>query len=670
MRKLLLYIFFLFYALSPVIAQKYPNISISVDKNNILKSGGEAIVTVKLSKKNNSNNQTQVNVSYSTNGTGSQNYDFKLIPPVYYKGFGKNETSFSFTVKGVYQQYGSSNVNLVISLSNIRNAQLSGSKSVTINISDDNVVDNIAPVFQNPQADISADASGVYCGEIVTYNYPTATDNIEAFSGTLAGYSYLGEYNDHTYYYSNASVTAPVAMQNASDVGGHLLTITSEGENDFINNRVGNIWIGFNDLLNEDTFEWVTGEWSDYTNWSGGEPNDYSSGEDYAEMYSYGTWNDLAGTNSRRYVVEFQAAIVVQTEGLPSGSLFPVGTTTNTFVATDNAGNTATHSFDVTVADVSPPEITRLLANYYDGIGFTDYKETIEIDELNYSWGYGAPESTLVGNDQFSVRFTGSVKAEQAGTYTFYTTSDDGVRLWVDGQLIVDQWNDHGTTIHKGTISLSEAQITPIVLEYYENGGGAVVKLEWEGPGLNKQFVQTNGTGVCKDISVDLSTTGSYILTVDKVDPGYVDACGIASRTLSKTNFTCNDSGDNSVKYTVTDVNGNSSECEINVEITGTPDNTLSLGGDELCFGQEANVTIYGSESGVSYSLYNGSVQLGVAEEGTGTDLIMIIPKTELNLGDNTIRVKAIRGACELNLQNTATVKVNPKPSPKGVYHN
>lgn len=199
--RVLLYLFFSFFVLTPVIAQKYPNISISVNKNNILKSAGEAIVTVQLSKKNNSNNKTQVNLSFETNGTGSQNYDFKLMPSVYYKGFGKNETSFSFTVKGVYQQYGSSNVNLVVSLYNIMNAQLSGAQSVTINISDDNVVDNIAPVFQNPQADISVDASGVYCGEIVNYDYPKASDNIDFFSGTLAGYSYLGEHNDHAYYW-------------------------------------------------------------------------------------------------------------------------------------------------------------------------------------------------------------------------------------------------------------------------------------------------------------------------------------------------------------------------------------------------------------------------------------------------------------------------------------
>ncbi|BAX80681.1 hypothetical protein ALGA_2354 [Labilibaculum antarcticum] len=648
-----------------VSAKDLPLISISVDNDNILKDGGEAIVTVSLSKKSNGNNAI-VSLSYETNGTGSMNYDFEIEPAVYYRKFDNNETSFSFKIIGVYQEWGSSKVELKITLSGIENATPSGPTSLLVVIADG--ADVTPPVFQNPQANITIDALGIECGEIVNYTSPSATDNFSAYTGTLTGFSYLGELDYHTYYYSDGIASATDAMLAAANVGGHLVTITSQTENDFIDNLVGGIWIGLNDATNEGTFAWSNGEAVSYTNWNGAEPNDYSTGEDYTEMYTTGLWNDLPVGSTRRYVVEFEGALVTQTVGLPSGSLFPVGTTTNTFLATDNAGNTATHSFTVTVADVTPPKISALLADYYDGLNFDTFQETIAVDELNYYWGSGAPESTLVGSDYFSIRFQGSVQAVDAGTYTFYTTSDDGVRLWVAGSQVVNNWTDHGTTVNSGAISLLAGQVVPIILEYYERTGGAVIKLEMSGPGLARQFVKSDGSGACQDVTVDVSATGSYDLTVDEVDPSYSDECGIASRTLSKTNFTCNDSGDNAVTFTVTDVNGNSTFCDINVKVVGTPDNSLTVTDDTQCEGVDASVTILASETDVVYSLFNGTTQIGSSVTGGVSTLVLTIPSSVLSVGDNTITVHAAKGACELDLLNKAVIHIDPIPLPIGIY--
>ena len=525
-----------------------------------------------------------------------------------------------------------------------------------------------APVFQNPQSNIAENALSNACGAIVSYTYPIATDNCTASTSSISGYSYLGTLNGHTYYYSNNSVNVTTATQNSVNLGGHLLTLSSQAENDWINARVGEIWIGYNDAASEGNFVWVTGESIGYENWNGGEPNN-SGGEDYTTMRSNGLWNDLRGTNSRRYVVEFQSVIVTQTAGLPTGSLFPVGTTTNTFLATDNSGNTATHSFDVIVADITPPAISQLTAEYYDGRNFDTYKETLNVNELNYSWGSGAPESNLVGVDNFSVRFLGNVQAPQSGVYTFYTTSDDGVRLWVNGTLVVNNWTDHGPTVNTGTISLTAGSVVPIKLEFYERGGGAVIKLEWSGPGLTREFVKDYGIGSCNDLELDLSLTGSAAISVSDVDPGYTDACGIASKILSKTNFTCSDVGDNAVTLTVTDVNGNSIFCDVNVKVIGTPDNTLLVTGDTKCEGDDANVLIQNSESGVVYSCYIGASQVGSSVNGTGADINITIPSANVSIGNNTIIIKASKGACELDLLNNATVLINPIPKPVGVFH-
>jgi hypothetical protein len=101
---------------------------------------------------------------------------------------------------------------------------------------------------------------------------------------------------------------------------------------------------------------------------------------------------------------------------------------------------------------------------------------------VNFNWGTGSPASGI-GADRFSARWTGQVLAVETGTYTFRTYSDDGVRLWVNGQLLIDHWTDHAPTYDTGTITLQAGVRYDIKVEYYEDTGGAVMQLEWQRPG-------------------------------------------------------------------------------------------------------------------------------------------------------------------------------------------
>jgi len=109
---------------------------------------------------------------------------------------------------------------------------------------------------------------------------------------------------------------------------------------------------------------------------------------------------------------------------------------------------------------------------------------------INFNWGDASPGQGVPA-DGFSVRWTGSVRLPRDGKYTFYTVSDDGVRLWVDDQLVIDNWTDHGETENQGQIELWGARPHLIRLEYYENAGVAVAKLLRAGPGLEKQVIPT-----------------------------------------------------------------------------------------------------------------------------------------------------------------------------------
>ncbi len=102
---------------------------------------------------------------------------------------------------------------------------------------------------------------------------------------------------------------------------------------------------------------------------------------------------------------------------------------------------------------------------------------------LNFDWGSGSPNpSCNLPSDNFSVRWTRTFYVA-AGTYTFTATADDGVRVKLDGRTIIDEWRDQAPrTFTSGPIVLSAGNHT-VVMEYYENGGGAVAKLAWQSSG-------------------------------------------------------------------------------------------------------------------------------------------------------------------------------------------
>ena len=153
-------------------------------------------------------------------------------------------------------------------------------------------------------------------------------------------------------------------------------------------------------------------------------------------------------------------------------------------VATPASDTTYTATFRVSTV----PPGAGLLGTYFDNINFTGASATRLDPVVNFSWGAGAP-APGIGPDTFSVRWTGQVRAKVTGTHTFSTTSDDGVRLFVNGQLVINNWTDHAPTENTGTIALTAGQKYDIRMEVYENGGGAVAQLRWSGPGLAKEVV-------------------------------------------------------------------------------------------------------------------------------------------------------------------------------------
>jgi hypothetical protein len=134
-----------------------------------------------------------------------------------------------------------------------------------------------------------------------------------------------------------------------------------------------------------------------------------------------------------------------------------------------------------------------LIGEYYER-DTTNPWQTLLLKRLdpmvNFNWGAESPDPAVPA-DNFMVRWTGQVEAPTTATYTFYTQTDDGVRLWVNNEQLIDNWTDHSNTQDSGSIRLTAGQRYDIQLEYYENGGDAVCQLLWSTPTMPRVAIQS-----------------------------------------------------------------------------------------------------------------------------------------------------------------------------------
>jgi hypothetical protein len=125
----------------------------------------------------------------------------------------------------------------------------------------------------------------------------------------------------------------------------------------------------------------------------------------------------------------------------------------------------------------------------FTNIAFSTPPTLVRTDAtVNFNWGNGSPDPTI-SSDNFVVRWTGAVQPQFNETYTFFTTTDDGVRLWVNGQLIVNHWANQSATTLSGTTALKAQQRYNIQMDYFEAGGSAQAMLAWSSPSTPQAII-------------------------------------------------------------------------------------------------------------------------------------------------------------------------------------
>jgi beta-glucosidase len=132
-----------------------------------------------------------------------------------------------------------------------------------------------------------------------------------------------------------------------------------------------------------------------------------------------------------------------------------------------------------------------ILAEFYDNKELKGKPVEKYYDQINFDWGGEAPFEGFP-EDNFSVRFTATLTAPQTGQYELDVNSDDGIRLYLDDKLVINDWTDHAAISNIYRTTLQKDKTYKINLEFYENGGSASVKLGWRLPGEDPFMAAVN----------------------------------------------------------------------------------------------------------------------------------------------------------------------------------
>nr|WP_321412119.1 glycoside hydrolase family 76 protein [uncultured Carboxylicivirga sp.] len=159
----------------------------------------------------------------------------------------------------------------------------------------------------------------------------------------------------------------------------------------------------------------------------------------------------------------------------------------------------------VFIKSTNPERGNGLLGEYYNGSSFnTLISERID-PNIYFNWGTASPLSGI-DNDYYSIRWTGQIEPLYSGEYTFYITSDNGRRVWIDNQLIIDKWISDWDIEYSGKITLNAGQKYDIKVEYFEAVGGANIKLEWESLQQVKEIIPSSQLFLPEDNSTDIAS--------------------------------------------------------------------------------------------------------------------------------------------------------------------
>jgi hypothetical protein len=155
-----------------------------------------------------------------------------------------------------------------------------------------------------------------------------------------------------------------------------------------------------------------------------------------------------------------------------------------------NSANASASFVDTAVTGSGTGLTGEYFTNHTSASPFTGSPILVQTNAtINFNWGTGGP-SPVVGTNNFTVLWTGCVQSQYNETYNFITTADDGVRLYINGQLLINDWVDKTSATSKtNSISLVAQQYYKLELDYYEKTSNSSVSLSWSSPSTSQAII-------------------------------------------------------------------------------------------------------------------------------------------------------------------------------------
>jgi beta-glucosidase len=201
--------------------------------------------------------------------------------------------------------------------------------------------------------------------------------------------------------------------------------------------------------------------------------------------------------------------------GQPSRATTPLAgirahvTANTTVLHTLGTTLTAVSAVPVPATALRGPEGERgLRAEYFANRNLEGTPVLNRVDEtVNFDWGMSNPAPGLPADD-FSVRWVGKLAPATSGKYRFGAIADDGVRVYLDGKLIAEDWTEHAPATVTGEVTLEAGKTYDVKMEYYESKIGAVAKLVWQLPEVNTSSPYAEAVKLAKEAEAVILVLG------------------------------------------------------------------------------------------------------------------------------------------------------------------